>query len=773
MIIEREANPFTNFSRLAAACPRCGEENDKCGVFENTGFVLCRTELDDGAEPRLDANGWEYWPYQIGDSDAHFELYEKFYQLLDLSLDDRAALGQRGLSDQQIDWRGYKTIPYAQKLSDVLTILNQSFDLTGVPGFFTKDGQRKANVVYKQTLIPVRNFYGRITQFVLRNNNVSDNKRKSKYLLFSSDKKEDGAPIKPQIHFPLGAKEAGSEIRVTEGILKADLATSLGKFYCIGLHGLGGSALHHAVDLLGASKVRLAIDIDWQTNSNVLNGLRRLYRLLVDKGYEVTVEEWNAADGKGIDDVLLSKGKIWELPAEEAEYLLECPRWDRNDWAYINKTSQFAKVKRKPIYLMDEKHFSNHFAKLKEDYHKDARLQVQQADSLTYRPLGPRLLYDNELVQLNLWCDTGIGPEFEGGDLTLFHAHMDYLFQSDKYQKELMLDWMANIVQNRGKKFSYALVLHGDEGTGKTWIIQCLSLILGESNVGTVSNEYINGTFNGLLEAKELLIVNEIMAGGRRDFMNKMKDYIDAKTITINKKSVPEYEIPFHTNWFMTTNYDDALLIDDKDRRYLVLSSDAKCGDEKEADARGEKLFRWSGGGKEEFPLQVENLSALHRFLLKRKVGHNPFAKAPLTQAKVHMQEESLPLFDKFVKERIEEEMWPFNSDLICIEHIKMMPSIDKKFGKVSPHRWGKVLRKFGAVPYGCKLDTEGNIIEEKKVRVPIRTDNKKRRYIWLLRRHSTYAVLEPSEIEELYIKKRPVNDDPAGGKGLMEEEPM
>ena len=770
-MIEQGKGGFINFSQVGKDCPRCGEENDKCGMFEDAGFVMCRTDMGDSVEPRIDANGWEYWPYQIGEGDQFHEIYRVFCDALSLSIDDKQAMLLRGLTEEVIAKNEYKTISHrsgADGLNALISMMDSKYTLTDVPGFYLKDGIRDIHAQYKQTLIPVRNFAGRITQFVLRNNSVGDSKKRSKYIMFSSDGKDEGGKAGQQIHFPLGHENCSHEVRITEGILKADTTVALGNIYCIGLHGLSSKGLLPAIEMLGVSKIRLCLDIDWQENKHVLNGLRRIYSTISNAGFEVVVEEWNPSDGKGIDDVLLRKGKIWQMPKEELEFLIERPHFERSQWAFINKTSQFANITETYVKLFDERHFNNHFVKFKEEFAKEAKMAVRQFDSLTYAPKGDLAVLEDDFFNLNTWRDTGIGPEEADGDLSVFLNHLEYIFP-DAEHRNMFLDWMANIVQNRGKKFSYAMLLHGEEGTGKTWMVHCLSLILGKRNTKTIPNDYIHKDSNGMMQSRELLIINEVMASGRRDFMNRMKDYVDMKEITINVKYVPEYDMPFNSNWFMTTNYDDALLIDDKDRRYLILSSPAVCGSDKEATERGAALFQWSGGGKEDYPIQRGNIGALHKFLLERKVKYSPFAKAPETQAKRHMQEESLSTFEQFIKERIEQEMWPFNADLVCIEHIKLAPAIERRFEKVSPHKWGRTLRRFGAVQYGSKIGDNGEVLPS-KVKIRMKSEGGRQRTIWILRRKEMYMDLSGSEIEELYLKKKPPQEEPAYTENGAEE---
>lgn len=98
-------------------------------------------------------------------------------------------------------------------------------------------------------------------------------------------------------------------VRLTEGILKADVATVLSGRLTLGLPGV--SAWRHAIPLLCEIHVRtvsLAFDADANRNWNVVRALQRSATALRAAGIQVALEQWGEEDGKGIDD-LLAAGK--------------------------------------------------------------------------------------------------------------------------------------------------------------------------------------------------------------------------------------------------------------------------------------------------------------------------------------------------------------------------------------------------------------------------------------------------------------------------------
>ena len=104
---------------------------------------------------------------------------------------------------------------------------------------------------------------------------------------------------------PVHTRTPGAPVRITEGELKADVATLLSGVLTLSVPGV--SAWRRALPLLqqlGVTTVHLAFDADWRQNPHVARALAQATQAIVDAEYTVAVETWDIAQGKGIDDVL-------------------------------------------------------------------------------------------------------------------------------------------------------------------------------------------------------------------------------------------------------------------------------------------------------------------------------------------------------------------------------------------------------------------------------------------------------------------------------------
>jgi hypothetical protein len=150
-------------------------------------------------------------------------------------------------------------------------------------------------------VIPLRDCQGRIIGLKVRSDEKDSDQ---KYTAVSSTKYGGPGPGAP-VHVPQHAGMSLEVIRVTEGELKAGVATVLTGVLTIAIPGV--SAWRAAVPVLEQLEPRtiwLAFDADWRTNPVVARALAATATALTIQGWSVMVEVWDPAQGKGIDDVV-------------------------------------------------------------------------------------------------------------------------------------------------------------------------------------------------------------------------------------------------------------------------------------------------------------------------------------------------------------------------------------------------------------------------------------------------------------------------------------
>jgi AAA domain/3'-5' exonuclease/Domain of unknown function (DUF3854) len=173
-----------------------------------------------------------------------------------------------------------------------------------VPGLYEKgsDPPRWSVAGAAGMLVPARDGDGRVVALKVR---AYDQGKGSRYSYLSSSKHEGPGPGSP-LHVPLLEEfDPGTVARLTEGELKADVATALSQMLSISVPGV--SAWRKALPVLkalGFTQVHLAFDADARKNKGVARALSDAFGALDEQGFDIVLETWPEERGKGIDDLL-------------------------------------------------------------------------------------------------------------------------------------------------------------------------------------------------------------------------------------------------------------------------------------------------------------------------------------------------------------------------------------------------------------------------------------------------------------------------------------
>ncbi len=310
----------------AHPCPICHGDH-WCRVHSSGRFVICN-RVESG-EPAL-GNGWVHrfsaktklppvhTAMAIATTTLRADLtrcdqtYRELLRLLLLSERHHAELQARGMSNDEIGHRGYRSLPAIGRDSLCRLLRDRGCELDGVPGFYQR-GVAWTLTGAQGLLIPVRNHQQRIEACKIRLNEDSDGRR---YIWLSSCGKPSGASSGAPVHVaqPLGSPQ-DPRIWITEGPLKADIAAARLNAEVLGLPGVASwrEGLHMALELRPNKGVLVvAFDMDFKINPYVARYRDDLILAAGRDGWDVQVAEWNEA--KGIDDALVKGKEIKTAP---------------------------------------------------------------------------------------------------------------------------------------------------------------------------------------------------------------------------------------------------------------------------------------------------------------------------------------------------------------------------------------------------------------------------------------------------------------------------
>ena len=348
--------------------------------------------------------------------------------------------------------------------------------------------------------------------------------------------------------------------------------------------------------------------------------------------------------------------------------------------------------------------------------------QVQKATNLTYWPGAALIIVEDGIWKFNLWRDPRVEPI--DGDVTPFLDHVEYIFPNDA-ERGHFLDFLAHMVQRPDVKIRHAVVLQGREGIGKSYFSFLLKLLLGSWNVRVVENQDIQSDYNDWMVNVQAVVVEEIAAFGKREFMNKLKAKITQDEINVQQKYQRAYSIKNRVNYIMFTNHEDALLIDEHDRRYFVVFSDA----EPHPTSYYERLFQWTEG----------NYRAIKAWLLKRDLSHfHASAKPPTTKSKLKMISDNKSDIQMWIEDSVINRTGVFEKDIVTLQEISNSAP-NSIANKASPQALRRLAPK-------VKIDSLG------KFQIKFR-DQSEFLELWTVRHKERWRSATPDEVIAEYMR--------------------
>lgn len=341
------------------------------------------------------------------------------------------------------------------------------------------------------------------------------------------------------------------------------------------------------------------------------------------------------------------------------------------DWVYIAGLDRFV-LRENPTFQLKIEVFDRRYdyakpekaLKLSKEMFQRRTKTIRRFDRPGFSP-GEGEFMDQKRVY-NLYKKPDLVPV--EGDTRFWNDHLAFLLPNEEERSHL-LNWCAWLLQNMCKKPKHALLIAGyAQGTGKSFIPNVLTAIIGRPNVHPVGAIELGAQFNRWAAATKLIVAEELRAVDRREISQKLHPLITEDVISINDKGIPTYTIENCFGIVAMTNDEAAISLDNTDRRYLVVRTHANPHPDSYYDELYAHLKR------------PESMAAVAYELLNRDLkGYNGQARAPLTEAKREMIHAGLSDLEAWLLDEMGNA--PFTYDLVSVQD-DIIPIIPPKLQK-------------------------------------------------------------------------------------------
>ena len=163
------------------------------------------------------------------------------------------------------------------------------------------------------------------------------------------------------------------------------------------------------------------------------------------------------------------------------------------------------------------------------------------------------------------------------GDVGPFLRHIEKLVPTPG-DREVLLAYMAAIVQHQGTKFQWAIVLQGTEGNGKTLLSYCVEAAVGRRYSYWPKASRLTKQFNAWMVGKVFASVEDIkVSENQLDVLEEMKPLITGTMQEVEKKGIDAESADLCFNLIFNCN-DKAAIRSNRDaRRWCVIYTAQQC----------------------------------------------------------------------------------------------------------------------------------------------------------------------------------------------------
>lgn len=193
-----------------------------------------------------------------------------------------------------------------------------------------------------------------------------------------------------------------------------------------------------------------------------------------------------------------------------------------------------------------------------------------KVDSHIFRPSAPpgSIIEEEGLRMVNTYVPVNIHTE--QGDVSPFLNHLKKLLPNER-DRTIVLSYMACILQHKGYKIQWTVLLQGVEGNGKTLLTRCVAYAIGQRYTHFPAAAEISEKFNAWLFDKLFIAVEDInVPDHRTEIIEILKPMITGTRLARRAMQQDQTMHDLVCNFMFNSNHKAAIKKTLSDRRFAV-----------------------------------------------------------------------------------------------------------------------------------------------------------------------------------------------------------
>lgn len=347
---------------------------------------------------------------------------------------------------------------------------------------------------------------------------------------------------------------------------------------------------------------------------------------------------------------------------------------------------------------------------------------------------------------VNTYADVAV--ERTPGDASPFYNYLA-LMLPDARDQQILLAWMAAVVQYPGIKFLWSPVLQGCKGSGKTLLFKVLMKAVGDEYSNIVPPKKMGGQFNTWMLNTIFTLGDEVgKFQGTEEWLDDIKTIITGDRQQVEPKGVDSYMTQVCTNIGFTTNHKRNFRVGEDERRFAMFWT----AQQHKADINGPALAafgRWLDTGG--WAICAHELATLH--IVEEFNPATSAKNAPWTSSMAQAVAGSSDKIDQLIEDAVQEGVPGFRGGFICMQRLEGLLETKGVRGVTRSVR-EDILERLGYVPHphaGSKRDGWTNN--------PVKDEGKKLR-LFVLQGHIAEQLASPPAVVKHYLDSQSVTAD-------------